>query len=383
MATKIALIITKLELGGAQKSVLYTARHIGDNFEPFLLCGPGGYLDKYAIDHLKNLTFIKHLQRAINPVKDTRAFFEIGKTLKQIKPQIVHTNSSKAGILGRLAAKAYTKAKIIHTVHGFAFYEGQNIFVKNFYIFLEKLLAKITDTIIFVSEADLQAALKLKITTQQKARLIRAGVQVHTKANTRGFNKQKLTEELGLKPENKIVLSIANLKPQKNPLDSIRVAKEVCKVLPNTVFLYLGTGPLETETKNLIKQYNLENNFKLLGHRKDTTHLLSLADAFMLTSLWEGLPMALVEALFMKVPAVCYDAGGIKEVLKDGQNGFLISPHDYKQAAEKLLKILKGEFTFQEHTLALLNDFDIKDMLLRQQELYTLIGDKNGLFNGF
>jgi len=381
MATKVALIITKLQLGGAQKSVLYTARHIGDNFEPFLLCGAGGFLDKYAIDHIKNLTFIKHLQRQINPIKDTRAFFEIGKTLKEIKPQIVHTNSSKAGILGRLAAKVFTKAKIIHSVHGFAFYDGQNKLTKNFYILLEKLLAKITDVMIFVSKKDMQTAIDLKITVPEKARLIRAGVRVYTPENIRDFNKEKLKESLGLKPENKVVLSISNLKPQKNPLDSVRVAKEVCKVLPDTVFLYLGTGPLEEKTKKLIKEFNLENNFKLLGHRTDTTHLLTLADAFMLTSLWEGLPMALVEAFFMKVPAVCYDVGGIAEVLQDGENGFLIPPYNYKKSAEKLLEILKGNFKFKEHTLALLNDFDIKDMLLRQQELYTLIGDKNSLFN--
>ena len=382
MATKIAIVITKLELGGAQKSVLYTARHIADNFEPFLLCGAGGYLDKYAKDHIKNLTFIKHLERPINPIKDMRAFFEIGKTLKEIKPQIVHTNSSKAGILGRLAAKVYTKAKIIHTVHGFAFYEGQNTFVKHFYILLEKLLAKVTDVLIFVSKKDMQNALDLKIITPEKARLIRAGVRVYTPENVRDFNKEKLKEELGLKPENKVVLSISNLKPQKNPLDSVRAAKEVCKILPNTVFLYLGTGPLEKETQNLIKEYKLENNFKLLGHRNDTTHLLTLADAFMLTSLWEGLPMALVEAFFMKVPAVCYNVGGVAEVLQDGENGFLIPPHDYKKSAEKLLEILQGNFKFKEHTLALLNEFDIKDMLLRQQELYTLFGDKNSLFTG-
>ena len=82
----------------------------------------------------------------------------------------------------------------------------------------------------------------------------------------------------------------------------------------------------------------------------------------------------------MKVPAVCYVAGGVAEVLKDGENGFLIPLHDYKKSAQSIIKILKGDFIFKENTLALLSDFDIKDMLLRQQELYTLIGDKNSLF---
>lgn len=382
MATKVAFVITKLDLGGAQKSVLYTARHISDNFEPFLLCGQGGTLDKYAKDHIKNLYFIPPLIRQINPIKDFLALKELAQKLKAIDPQIVHTNCPKAGILGRIAAKLFTKAKVVHTTHGFVFYDGQNIFKKYFYIFVERFAALFADYMIFVSNKDLQTALKYKITTPKKARLIRAGVTPKTKESLR-FNKAKLFEELGIKESTKIVLQTANLKPEKNPLESVKIANLVCQKMPNTVFLYTGTGSLKAKTENLIKELGLENNFKLIGERDDIPHLLSIADAFLLTSFREGLPMALLEALFMKVPAVCYDVGGISEVLKDGANGFLIPFNDTQKAAESIIKILQREFAFKEQSLALMQDFDIKDMLLRQQELYTLIGDKNGLFNGF
>ena len=379
MATKVALIITKLDLGGAQKSVLYTARHISDNFEPFLLCGPGGTLDKYAKDHIKNLYFIPPLIRQINPIKDFLAFKEIAKKLKEIDPQIVHTNCPKAGILGRIAAKLFTKAKVVHTTHGFVFYDGQNIFKKYFYIFVEHFAALFADYMIFVSNKDLQTALKYKITTPKKARLIRAGVTPKTKESLR-FNKAKLFEELGIKEGTKIVLQTANLKPEKNPLESVKIASLVCKKMPDTVFLYTGAGPLKAKTENLIKELGLENNFKLIGERDDIPHLLSIANAFLLTSVREGLPMALLEALFMKIPAVCYNVGGIPEVLKDGENGFLIPFNCTQKAAESIIKILQGKFVFKEQSLALMQDFDIKDMLLKQQELYTLIGDKNSLF---
>ena len=379
MATKVAFVITKLDLGGAQKSVLYTARHISDNFEPFLLCGQGGTLDKYAKDHIKNLYFIPQLVRQINPVKDFLTFKELAKKLKEIDPQIVHTNCPKAGILGRIAAKLFTKAKVVHTTHGFVFYDGQNIFKKYFYIFVERLAALFADYMIFVSNKDLQTALKYKITTPKKARLIRAGVTPKTKESLR-FNKAKLFEELGIKEGTKIVLQTANLKPEKNPLESVKIANLVCQKMPNIVFLYTGAGPLKAKTENLIKELGLENNFKLIGERDDIPHLLSIADTFLLTSVREGLPMALLEALFMKVPAVCYDVGGINEVLKDGENGFLIPFNCTQKAAESIIKILQGSFAFKEQSLALMQDFDIKDMLLRQQELYTLIGDKNSLF---
>ena len=379
MATKIAFVITKLDLGGAQKSVLYTTRHISDGFEPFLLCGQGGTLEKYAKDHIKNLYIIPSLVRQINPIKDFLAFKELAKKLKEINPQIVHTNCPKAGILGRIAAKLFTKAKVIHTTHGFVFYDGQNIIKKYFYIIIERFAALFADYMIFVSNKDLQTALKYKITTLQKARLIRVGVMPKTKESLR-FNKTKLFEELDIKEDTKIVLQTANLKPEKNPLESVKIANLVCKKMPNTVFLYTGEGPLKEKAENLIKELKLENNFKLIGERDDIPHLLSIANVFLLTSIREGLPMALLEALFMEVPSVCYNAGGIPEILKDGENGFLIPQNSPEKAAESIISILQGNFTFKEQSLALMQDFDIKDMLLKQQELYTLIGDKNSLF---
>lgn len=366
---KIAFIITQLQLGGAQKSVLYSVENLPkDKFETYLLCGLGGSLDNYAKTNIKNLYFISSLIRQINPIKDLFAFINIVKTLRKINPQIVHTNCPKAGILGRVAAKIFTKAKIIHTTHGFVFYEGQNFFKKHFYIFIERFAAKFADSMVFVSNKDLQTALKYKITTKEKARLIRAGVEVRTKENV-SFDKSTLLKELNLKKENKIVLQVANLKTEKDPLESVKIAKIICKKYPNAVFLYTGLGPLKAKTENLIKKLKLENNFKLIGERKDIANLLAIADVFLLTSVREGLPMALAEALFMKVPAVCYNVGGIGEILKDGKNGFLIPPKNKEKAAQSIFKILQGDFKFNEEK-ALITDFDINTMIKKQTALY-------------
>ncbi len=374
---KIAFIITKLELGGAQKSVLYSVRNLNrPPFKTYLLCGKGGYLDKEAKKHIRGLFFIPSLIREISPLKDLKAFFQIRKRLKNLKPDIVHTNSSKAGILGRLAAASlFDKTKIVHTVHGFSFYDGQKPLKRKFYILAEKLMAKITDTMVFVSHEDMDTALKLKIAKAKNCRLIRAGVEVKTPADFKNFDRAAKIKSLGIKENAKIILSTANLKPQKNPLDMIKAAAEVCKKNRGCVFLYTGTGPLRQKALKLIAKYKLKNNFKLLGHRNDIPELLALADIFTLSSLWEGLPMALAEALFMKVPAVCYDSGGVKEILKDGKNVFLIKRGDYKQLAQAYIKALnKKDFVFSDEDL---EDFDIKNMLQKQRELYnTLLGGK-------
>ena len=373
---KIAFIITKLELGGAQKSVLYSVKNINrPPFKTYLLCGKGGFLDKTAKKSIKAIFFIPDMVREISPVKDIKAFFQIRKRLKNIRPDIVHTNSSKAGILGRLAAASLIKRpKIVHTVHGFSFYEGQKPVQKYFYILAEKLLAGFTDRLVFVSREDMDNALRLKIAKASQCRLIRAGVEVKRRADFKDFDREAKLKELGLKPNARIILSTANLKPQKNPLDMIRAAAIVCRKEPRCVYLYTGTGPLKKAAAKLIARYKLKNNFKLLGHRKDIEQLLAVAEVFSLSSLWEGLPMALAEALFMDVPAVCYDSGGVKEILKDGQNGFLIKRGDYKALAQGHIKALKRkDFSFKEEDL---EDFDIKNMINRQRELYLNLGGR-------
>lgn len=364
---KIAFIITQLQLGGAQKSVLYTVNNLPkDKFETYLLCGEGGFFDEEAKKEIKNLFFIPDLQRAINLKKDFLAFKQIRKILKKIKPDIVHTNSSKAGLLGRFAC-ASLGLKCVHTVHGFAFNNEQNLPIRMFYILLEAFCSLMTKKIIFVANSDIDLAKKYKIAPRKKCVLIRAGVEVKTKKDFPSFDKDTKLKELNLSKENKIILSIANLKPQKNPLDMIKAAKIVCQKFPKAVFLYLGTGPLKESSEKLIKEYHLEDNFKLLGHRTDTTELLLISDVFALSSLWEGLPMALVEALNMEVPAACYDVNGVKEVLKNNKNGFLCPSKNYKKLASNICTVLDGSFNFTSANLA---EFDIKTMLQKQEDLY-------------
>ena len=364
---KIAFIITQLQLGGAQKSVLYSVNNMPkDKFETYLLCGRGGFFDEEAKKEIKNLLFIPNLQRAINLKQDFLAFKQIRKALKKIKPDIVHTNSSKAGLLGRFAA-ASLGLKCVHTVHGFAFNSEQKLPVRIFYVLLEAFCSLMTKKIIFVANTDIDLAKKYKIAPQKKFVLIRAGVEVKTKEDFPSFDKNKKLKELNLSKENKIILSIANLKPQKNPLDMVKAAKIVCEKFPQAVFLYLGTGPLKEATEALIKEYKLENNFKLLGHRTDTTELLMISDIFALSSLWEGLPMALIEALNMQVPAVCYNVNGITEVIKNGKNGFTVKSKDYQTLAKNIIKILEGSFKFTSYDLT---EFDIDTMVKNQASLY-------------
>ncbi len=368
--TKVAFIITKLELGGAQKSVLYSAANLDkDAFETYLLCGKGGYLDAIARTDIKNLCFINCLVRPISVIKDYCAFFQILFALAKIKPDIVHTNSSKAGILGRIAARLLRK-KIVHTVHGFSFNDYQLWPLKMFYMQMEKFCNKFTHALIFVSQENLERAIKLNLAAPQKCFLIRAGAELKTKADFTQQDAQKTRRQSGLEDGDKVIISTANLKPQKNVFDMIRAAKIVCQKYPRAKFLFTGEGPLKQQALEMIAAHDLQDNFLLLGCREDIARLLNIADVFALSSLWEGLPMAVAEALAMDLPCVCYDTDGIKEIITNGQNGYLVPRGNYEVLAQKITDILDGRLKFKRGDIT---DFDIKTMVKKQEGLYSAL----------
>jgi glycosyltransferase involved in cell wall biosynthesis len=213
----------------------------------------------------------------------------------------------------------------------------------------------------------MQTALKLKIGHKKNYKLIRAGVELKTREYFKNLSKQEKLKSLQLGLDVKIVFSAANLKPQKNPLDMVLAAKTVIQKIPNAVFLYLGEGELKAKTQELIETLKLKNNFKLLGHREDVFELLYIADVFALSSLWEGLPMAVAEALSMQVPCVCYNVGGIGEIVEDGQNGYLVNAGDYKMLAKRIINALENKIGVKPNSV---QEFDIKTMLEAQQEIY-------------
>jgi len=165
MKIKVAHIITKLEMGGAQDNTIYTVKNLNkEKFETILISGKGGILDEKVIsDKEIKIIFVETLKREISPLNDIKAVFEIKKILDKEKPDIIHTHSSKAGIIGRLAGKLSGINKIIHTFHGFGFNNKQNLLLRNFFIFLEKISALITDKLIFVSKENLNIAINLNI----------------------------------------------------------------------------------------------------------------------------------------------------------------------------------------------------------------------------
>jgi len=340
---KVAHLITRLELGGAQQNTLYCcAHHNPHKYEVLLLCGKGGFLDKDARELSgRKVYFLPELKHPIRPWSDWRAFFKLASILKAEKVDLVHTHSSKAGILGRWAARKAGVPRIVHTVHGWGFFSGQFPPARWLYQILERWTAVITDRLIAVSRDNEREGLKSGIGVEAQYRVIHSGIlpgqYVVSPGKARRVRRQMETEG---RP---CVLILSNFKPQKAPLDVVKVAAKLKSRKPNVLFLWAGDGPLREKVERAIQEEGLAKHFKFLGWREDVAELLAASDALLLTSLHEGLPRVVLQAMAAGKPVVATAVNGTPEAVKDGVTGFLHEPHDTQAMAGSLLKILSNK----------------------------------------
>ncbi len=372
---KVLHIITELELGGAQLFTLWTMENLDKNiFSPFLITNKKGTLNKRYKDK-NNYFFINTLIREINPVKDFLSLIKLYKTIKTIKPNIIHTHSSKAGILGRWAGFFARVPIIIHTVHGFGFSPFHSNFRKYLYIFLEKITAKITDHFIFVSEDNLKQGEKLKISSKGKSSVIRSIVGL-TDFRKNALKKEELKKIWGFPKDKTIIGGIFCFKPQKDPIGFLKVAKKAIEKNKNLVFFIAGDGEVRKPMEDFIHENKLEDKIKLLGWVDNTANLLPAFDILLLTSLWEGLPQVVVQALVSKVKVVVSAVNGVKDIIKDGENGFTFPPRDYDKAVEKLLLAVENKVS--DNVLDRISDFFLNEfnpmiMVKKQEDLYKTL----------
>jgi len=375
-------VITKLELGGAQKQLLSLISNLDKKrFNLFLFTAKDGLLISEAAS-LSDLILKRSrwLERAINPFKDLSALIEIYRFIKKNNIDIVHTHSSKAGVLGRFAARLAKVNIIIHTVHGWSFNDYQPRLLRILFIWLERISAKFTDRIIVVSNYDRQRGLDSNIGDKHKYRLIRYGI------NYEEFNGKtaNVREEFAINHKDLVVGTVSCFKPQKSPQDFIKTAFLVNQVMPDVKFILVGDGILRNRVKKMIEKFNLQRQVILTGWRRDIARILSSIDVFALTSLWEGLPISVLEAMVSSKPVVATSTAGTGEVIIKGKTGFLVAPGNTKEIAEKLTILLKDgrlrKEMGQNAKGSLGSSFRLENMAKSHQDLYEdLVREKGGV----
>ena len=373
---KVAHIITRLELGGAQQNTLYCcAHHDRKKFEVILICGVGGYLDEEARANSGRYKtfFLPELKHPVRPWWDLKALQKITSILRSEKVDLVHTHSSKAGILGRWAAKRAGVPAILHTVHGWGFYPGQFFPVRWAYQFLERWAAGFTRRLIAVSEANQAEGLAAGIGRSNQYKVIHSGIEAE---------KYRLSKAAIAKARKKLgpvdgprVLVLSNLKHQKSPLDVVLTAQRLVEKIPMALFVWAGDGPQRVKIEKSIIERGLEKHFMFLGWRRDVAELLAACDVLLLTSLHEGLPRVVLQAMAAGKPVVATAVNGTPEAVKDGVTGFLNGPHDAEGMAESLFKILADDGLARKMGQAgrkgLKGTFLIEKMLKQVERLYA------------
>jgi glycosyltransferase involved in cell wall biosynthesis len=364
LKTNLLFVITKLELGGAQKNVLDLAARLDrEKFNIFIFTARDGLLmqEARAIPGVC-VTASRFLDRPLNPFKDFLALFELAAFIRRNRISVVHTHSSKGGIIGRWAAALAGVRAVCHTVHGWSFHDHQPLPAYRLCVLAERFVAASTRRFIVVSERDLKRGLDNGISVSGRYALVRYGIERGSfsgaRPGGRGFP---------------VIGTIACLKPQKAPLDFVRLAALVHRDFPDARFVLAGDGALRDRVMRRVREEGLEGSFTLSGWRRDIPGFLASLDVFCLTSLWEGLPIAVIEAMASSLPVVCTDTGGVRELIRDGANGFIVAPGDIEGMAKTLGRLLNdGELRRRIGRSAseLPEDLDIGTMVRRTQQVY-------------
>jgi glycosyltransferase involved in cell wall biosynthesis len=383
----ICHIITKLELGGAQEVAIYAVSHLDrTRFRRVLMAGPGGLLTEEArrlpgVD----LIIVPTLGRRIHAISDLVAFLHLVRLLHRVKPAIVHTHSSKAGILGRWAAWCAGVPLIFHTVHGFGITPAQPRWLQHLLILVERITGWITTHWVVVAAIDEERGRRWGLFNANVS-VIRPGIDPRPfQQPPDPASRRRLREELGAGPDDLLVGTVACLKPQKAPEDLVAVAELVCSRMPKVKFVLIGDGALRPRIQALIDQRGLHERVRLAGWRRDVDRAMGSFDALLLTSHWEGLPRVMLEAASAGLPIVATKVGGVEEAVVHRDRTRLYEPRDIAGLAEGVAIVLQqrrteGTSPVTGRLQQLPKEFHIEEMVKQYQSLYdTLLSQRRKL----
>lgn len=378
MTTKVLHPITRLIIGGAQENTMLTAQLLrADGWEVDVVSGPQTGSEGSLIETVRErgipLILEPTLVREVNPVKDFLAIFRLARLMRQGKYSIVHTHSSKAGIVGRWAAKLAGVPIIVHTVHGWGHHDYQHPLVRAYYILLEKITLPITDKLIAVTGKDIDKGLRDGIGKRSDYLVIRSGIELDRFGHPQ-VPRETTRAAWGIPADAPLIGSVTRLSPQKAPLDFVRAAALVAQRYPNAYFMMVGDGPLRGEVEQLATELGIANRLVLTGLRRDVPELLATFDLFALSSLWEGLPRVLLQAMATSLPVVATACDGSAEAIETGVNGFLVPPGEPTQLAERLCDLLEQPALAQQMGsagYARVEEFSVRGMVKAIAALYA------------
>lgn len=314
------------------------------------------------------------MRREISPLSDIRCLLRLIALVRKHSFDIVHTHSSKAGVLGRIAARVCGIKTVIHTPHVFPFDMETGNFRKKLYLKTERWVSRYTTMLITVCEHEKHSALNHNLLSEEKIKTVYNGVDTDYWT---GFNEAgiSLRKSLNIDPNAVVVGMAGRFTKQKGHEILIRAFVELVRLYPDIILVLTGNGELKEHIRGMVKEHNLTDNVMICDQTDDIAAFYAMFNILVMPSLWEAMPFTLLEAMSMRVPVVASSAGGIPEVIDDGENGIIVHsnrPEDVTEAIKKLIddpslinKI--GEKAREK----IVSEFQLSNTINQLQSLYT------------
>lgn len=344
---RIVHVITRLIIGGAQENTLLSCEGQHDAGHEVALItgppvGPEGSLLERARSYGYRVELIEDMGRAIRPVRDGLTYRRLVRRLGELRPDVVHTHSSKAGILGRWAACAAGVPAVVHTVHGLAFTASTSHLVNSVYKGLERQAAPLTNRIVCVADAMRDKSLAARVGTAEQYVTVYSGMETAPFIRP-PVARQEVRRQLGLDEHHVVAGTIARLFELKGHDDLLDLAPELCARFPDLRFLWVGDGLLREQFERRMDRMGLRHRFIITGMVPPARvpELTGAMDILVHPSRREGLARAIPQGSLAAKPVVTYDVDGNREGLIDGTTGFVLPPFDRQKLGERIARLVE------------------------------------------
>jgi glycosyltransferase involved in cell wall biosynthesis len=381
-------VITQLDRGGsARNTVLTVLGHDRDRFRVGLVYGQSAEKSEAGATQLATdlnelgqagvaLFEEPCLIREVRPFRDVRAMIGLWRVFHGERPDIVHTHTSKAGAVGRVAAWLAGVPIVIHTPHGHVFYGYYGQVVSGIIRLVERALARVTDRIVTLTDRGAREHVQYRIADPGKFATIPSGITLSAFRSVLVDPTVK-RKELGLPAEGPVIGTVGRLVPIKGHEWLLKAAPRVLAEFPRATFVFLGEGPLLGRLQQVAGELGISGRVMFLGARQDVPECLAAFDLFAFPSLNEGMGRALIEAMAVGLPAVATRVGGIPDVVTDGETGILVPPQDAAALADALLTMLRDPARRQAYGQAARRSmderFDVESMVRALDRLYDAV----------
>jgi len=370
---KVLQAIRQGKVGGGETHIVDLVKHLNkEHFQPVVL----SFTDGEMIDKLNDMgveNYVIHSEKAF----DFSTWKSVKALMREKQIDLIHIHGTRATSNVYWAAKKLD-LPTVYTIHGWSFHDDQNALVKNARIFFEKWITKKTDCNISVSDSNQETG--FKHIPGFKSVVVHNGIDL-IKFNPDCAKRKNLRDELNIAQDAFVICFIGRMTAQKDPLTLIKAFKEINSEYSNAVLLMVGDGELKEKAIALTRELGLEKSVIFQRSRTDVADILFSSDIFCLPSLWEGFPIALLEAMAMRKAVVATEVDGSVEIIQNKKNGILVKPQNIQMLANAIKELIQNNSLKEELSIAaqqtILNDFDVKKMTKKIEDVYLNVLHQN------